>query len=179
MRVLRWLYLFFLVLMTSACVNDLESIERVTFDPKSPDESTKNLHLFYTDSGYAKIELFATIAETFIKPKHITKLQDGLKVLFYSDRGEIVSRLTAQYGELDYETGIVRIADSVELFNFKKQQRLETEELFWNRKDSSIFTKSSVVVRSPKGVLFGDGIKTKQDFSSYEFLKPRGEVTVN
>jgi len=179
MRVLRWLYLVSIVLLSSACVNDLESIERVTFDPKSPDESTKNLHLFYTDSGYAKIELYATIAETFMQPKHVTKLQDGLKVLFYSDRGEIVSRLTAQYGELDYETGVVRIADSVQLFNFKKKQQLETEQLFWNRKDSSIYTNSSVVVRSPNGVLLGDGIKTKQDFSSYEFLKPRGEVVVN
>ncbi|MEY3236725.1 MAG: hypothetical protein RI883_826, partial [Bacteroidota bacterium] len=35
---------------------------------------------------------------------------------------------------------------------------------------------SNVVVRSPKGVLYGDGIRTKQNFSEYEFLKPYGKI---
>ena len=67
------------------------------------------------------------------------------------------------------------VKDSVRLYNYEKKQTLETEALFWNQKDSSIYTKSSVIVRSPKGTLFGEGIRTKQDFSKYELIKPVGK----
>ncbi len=163
----------------SSCVNDLESIQKVTFDPKAPDEVTKNLHVFYTDSGYARVEIFATLAETFSKPASITKLSDGIKVNFFSGDGEIVSTLTALYGEINFDTGQLFVQDSVQLVNHAKQQRLNTERLNWNQRDSSIYTENNVVVRSPKGIVYGDGIRTKQDFSFYEFLKPRGRIDMS
>jgi LPS export ABC transporter protein LptC len=159
-----------------SCVNDLESIQKVTFDPDAPDEVTKNLYVFYTDSGYARVEIFAALAQTYSKPESITKLKDGIKVNFFSAEGEVVSTLTALYGEVNYTKGTFFVRDSVQLLNHAKKQRLETESLFWNRKDSSIYTSSNVIVRSPKGILFGEGIVTKQDFSFYEFLKPSGKI---
>lgn len=166
------------LILLSACVNDLESIQKVTYDPKAPDEVTKNLHVFYTDSGYARVEVFAALAETFSKPESITKLKDGIKVNFFSGEGEIVSTLTALYGEINYTKGTMFVRDSVQLMNYEKKQHLETEALFWNQKDSSIYTTSNVVVHSPQGILFGEGINTKQDFSYYEFLKPSGKFNI-
>ena len=63
-----------------ACENDLDSIQKVTYDPNAPSEITRNLTLFYNDSGYAKVRIYATLAETYRSPRHITKLKDGLKV---------------------------------------------------------------------------------------------------
>lgn len=158
-----------------SCVNDLESIKKVAYDPKAPDEVTKNLRVFYTDSGYARVEVFAALAETYSKPENVTKLKDGIKANFFSSEGEIVSTLTALYGEINYSRGTFFVKDSVRLVNHQKKQRMETESLFWNQKDSTIFTSANVVVHSPDGILFGEGIKTKQDFSEYEFLKPSGK----
>ena len=162
-----------------SCVNDLDDIQKVTFDPKAPDEVTKNLHVFYTDSGYARVEIFATLAETFSRPEALTKLSDGIKVNFFSEDGEIVSTLTALYGEVNFDKGELFVQDSVQLINHAKEQRLETERLNCNKRDSSIYTKNNVVVKSPKGIVYGDGIRTKQDFSYYEFLKPRGRIDLS
>lgn len=164
------------ILFLNSCVNDLESIQKVTYDPDAPDEVTKNLYVFYTDSGYARVEIFAALAQTYSKPESITKLKDGIKVNFFNGEGEVVSTLTALYGEVNYTKGTFFVRDSVHLFNHRKKQRLETESLYWNRKDSSIYTSSNVIVRSPKGILYGEGIVTKQDFSFYEFLKPSGKI---
>lgn len=169
----------FLTGILFSCVNDLESIQKVTYDPDAPNEVTKNLHVLYTDSGYARVEVFATLAETYSKPESITKLKDGLKVNFFSTDGKIVSTLTALYGEVNNTRGTMFVRDSVHMVNHEKQQRLETESLFWNQKDSSIYTFSNVVVHSPKGILFGEGISTSQDFSFYEFLKPYGRLKTN
>ncbi len=159
-----------------SCVNDLDSIKRVTSRSDAPDDVTEDLEIMQTDSGYAQFQLYAKIAETYTKPEALTKLKGGLKVNFFSKNGEIVSTLTASYGEINMSKGMFFVRDSVQLVNYEKNQRMETEELFWSQKDSSVFTNKAVIVRNPKGVLFGQGIRTKQDFSTYVFLKPTGRI---
>lgn len=159
-----------------SCVNDLDSIKRVTYRSDAPDDVTENLEIMQTDSGYARFQLYAKIAETFSKPEAVTKLKDGIKVNFFSNDGKIVSSMTALYGEINMTKGTFFVRDSVQLFNYEKKQRLETEELIWNQKDSAIFTNKAVIVRTPQGILFGQGIRTHQDFSTYVFLKPTGKI---
>lgn len=162
-----------------SCVNDLEDVKKVTFDPKSPSEVTTDLEVFYTDSGYPKIRLYAKLAESYTTPKVVTKLKKGLKVDFYNESGLIVSTLTAKYGEIQTQEGKMMVRDSVQLYNHAKQQRLTTEELIWNQNDSLIYTDKSVVVTSPKEKLFGQGIRTKQDFSTFTFLRPTGKFNLD
>lgn len=128
----------------------------------------------YAEAGYARVEIHAALAETYRNNNHITQIKDSLKVYFFNENGEIVSTLSARYGQINYNTGELMVKDSVRLYNIEKKQTLETEALYWNQKDSSIFTKSAVIVRSPKGKLFGKGIRTKQDFSNYVLLEPVG-----
>ena len=173
-----YLFIFFSIVLLNSCVNDLETIERVTSKSDAPDDVTENLKILHTDSGYAKFELYATIAETYTQPKAITKLKDGLKINFFNDKGEIVSSLTAIYGEIDSEKGTFYAKDSVELYNYEQKQRLETEELTWNQKDSSIVTDKQVIVYNKKGIMYGDGLRSKQDFSTYEFISPKGTIDI-
>ncbi len=162
-----------------SCVNDLDHIHRVTYDPKAPDEVVKDMQVFYTDSGYAKVRIFANLAETYTVPEAVTKFKDGLKVDFYDSEGEIISTLTSLYGEIRTAEGKMIVRDSVRLFNYEKNQRLETEELIWSQKDSVIFTEKTVVVKTPESVLYGQGIRTKQDFETYTFLRPTGKIKMN
>lgn len=162
-----------------SCVNDLDQIRRVTYDPKAPDEVIQDMEVFYTDSGYAKVRIYAKLAETYSFPVPVTKLKDGVKVDFYDESGEIVSTLTALYGEVRLQEGTMFVRDSVRLFNYEKDQRMETEELIWNQKDSLIYTEKSVVVKSPKGLMYGQGVRTKQDFSTYTFMRPTGQINMD
>lgn len=176
---MKWLARFAVVLLLGACVNDLDSVRKVTLLPTDPDERSKNLQIVYTDSGFAKVQVFATLAETYSKPEPVVKLKNGLKVHFFDDQGQILSTLTAKSGTIFQEKGQIIVRDSVELFNAEKKQKLETEELRWTRKDSTIFTEKSVIVRAPGSILFGKGIRTKQDFSTYEFLQPTGTIDLS
>ena len=162
-----------------SCVNDLDQIHRVTYDPKAPEQVVKDMQVFYTDSGYAKVRIYAKLAETYAVPESVTKFKDGLKVDFYNNDGQIVSTLTSLYGEIRPTEGKMMVRDSVRLYNYEKDQRMETEELFWNQKDSVIYTEKSVVVKSRKGILYGQGVRTKQDFSTYTFLRPTGRINMD
>ena len=164
------------ILLCLSCENDLDTIKKITFDAKSPDETTKNLKMIYSDSGYAKVEIYAALAETYRTKESLTKIKDSLRVNFFSDRGEVVSTLSARYGEINFSRGTILVRDSVRLYNYAKKQTLETEALFWNQKDSSIYSLSQVIIKSPKGIVLGDGIRTNQSFSKYVLLKPSGRM---
>jgi LPS export ABC transporter protein LptC len=159
-----------------SCVNDLDTIKKISYKSSDPDERTRDLNVFYTDSGYAKIEVYAKIAETYSKPESVVKIKDGLKVTFFDSNGDVVSVLTAINGEIYQRKGLIIVRDSVQLFNEQKNQRLETEELFWNQVDEQIYTEQEVVIRTSDALFFGEGLKTKQDFTTYEFLKPKGKI---
>ena len=70
-----------------SCSNDMEQVKRVTMSLNSPEETSEDFHVIFTDSGFASFELFAGIAETYIEPKKVTQFKDGLKVLFFDKEG--------------------------------------------------------------------------------------------
>ncbi len=171
--------LIYLTGILFSCENDLETIQKITFDTNAPDESTKDLRIVISDSGYAKVEILAALAETFRGKQHITKVKDSLRVNFFNEKGKVVSTLFALNGEINFTNGTIIVKDSVRLYNFKNRQLLETEALFWNQKDSTIYSLSQIIVRSPKGIIIGkDGLKTTQEFDKYELLKPEGKIQI-
>jgi LPS export ABC transporter protein LptC len=165
-----------------SCVNDLDTIQRVTYDPNAPDEITENLEVYYSDSGYARVKIYAKIAETERAPDHITKFKDYIKIEFYSTKGEIVSELEANYGEINFDTGLMVVRDSVVMRNLKKRRYMETEELFYNQKDSTVYTDKYVIIkREDKSVIGkGHGIRTSHFFDAGQvagdILDPIGKL---
>lgn len=161
-----------------SCVNDLDKVKKITTHPENPDETSEKLHVIYTDSGYAQIEIFANIAETYALPKNVTKFKDGLKVNFYKDDGTVGSVLTSLFGEIDGETGNITVRDSVKLVNLVQQKTLETEVLYWNKSGDSIYTNKPVVITSPDMILSGVGAWTTPLFDTAQFFKPTAKIFI-
>ena len=171
--------IFILSVLLFSCENSMNDIQRVTFKEGSPDEVIKDFHITFVDSGYSKIDIYSKITEIYHKPISLTKFKDSVRVNFFSYEGVLVSTLSAHYGQISFSEGKMFVRDSVRLFNLKKKQTLETESLYWNQKDSSIYTNSSVIVKTPKAYFYGEGIKTNQEFSNYTFIKPKGTFKIN
>ncbi len=161
-----------------SCTNDLDKIKKITFDPNAPNEVSKNMTIYFADSGYAKLNIFAVHAETYSKP-NLTKLKDSLKVDFFDEHGVITTTLTAKYGEVDNETGKMYVKDSVRLVNHAEKRTMYTKILYWNQSDSTIYTNENVKLVSPKGVAYGTSLKAKQDFTSYKITNPVGNYEFN
>ncbi len=159
-----------------SCVNDLDKVKKITTHPNNPDETSEMFHVIFTDSGYATIEIFATIAETYSQPSKLTKFKDGLKVNFYKDDGTVGSVLTSLFGEIDDKTGNITVRDSVKLVNLVEEKTLETEVLYWNKSGDSIYTNKAVVITSPDMILSGIGAWTTPMFDTAQFYKPTAKI---
>lgn len=162
-----------------SCVNDLDEIKQITFKSTDPEQKTEELFVLQTEAGFPQFKLYAPLAEAYSKPENITKFREGIKVDFFGAEGELESILTGQYGEINETKGTMRVLDSVQLYNPARQQTMYTEALYWDQKDSLIFTDKMVMIKSPKELIYGKGIRAKQDFSYYEFLEPQGRISIN
>lgn len=162
-----------------SCTNDLENVRKITTHPDNPDETSEFLHIIYTDSGQAQIEIISTIAETYSKPTRVTKFKDGLQVNFYDEEGEIKTILTSKYGEIDEESGNITVRDSVKLENIQEQRILESEVLYWNKGGDSIYTDKKVTITSKDMILTGVGAWTTHEFDTAQFYRPTAKIFLN
>lgn len=167
-----------LSMMITSCVNNMEEVKRISFSKNSPDEVMVDFTMNYSERGLARVKVYAAYSESYLKPQHITHLRDSLRVTFYSDKGEVVSTLTAKYGRINHVNNEIILQDSIRFYHFEKQQLLKTERLFWHQNDSTISTDKAVIITSPKVQFNGKGLKAKQDFSEYVILRPEGTLVI-
>jgi len=73
-RILGITISFFSFALIYSCENDMSSVQKVSYNSSNPDESTQDLHLIYSDYGFARVEIFAAKSETFRGKKNITKI---------------------------------------------------------------------------------------------------------
>ena len=137
---------------------------------------TTNVLTLVSDSAKLKFQLTAPLEQQFengdiLYPK-------GRKVTCYSADGRktVINTLTAKYGKVDKAKNLYIMRGDVQVANVPQQQRMNTEELFFNKTKQLIYTDSAMFVKvtTPTEYLTGYGLTANQNFSRYRILKPEG-----
>ncbi|GAA4351502.1 hypothetical protein GCM10023185_10210 [Hymenobacter saemangeumensis] len=136
---------------------------------------TTNVLTLFSDSARLKLKLTAPLEQQFengdvLYPK-------GMVVTFYDRDGKtVVNTLTAKYGKVEKATSLYIMRGDVRVVNEPKQQKMFTEELFFDKTKQKIYTKPEMQVRviTPFEMLTGTGFTANQDFSYYRLAHPTG-----
>jgi LPS export ABC transporter protein LptC len=154
--------------------------QKVTGPPmvyKGPLMETTNVRTLFSDSAKLKFQLTAPLEQRFenndlVYPK-------GMVVTFYSADGKknVVNTLKANYGKMDNAKNLIIMRSDVRVVNVPQEQRLNTEELFYDRTKQLIYTDSAMFVKvtTPTENLEGYGLTANQSFSRYSIKKPVGQ----
>ncbi|TPE45597.1 LPS export ABC transporter periplasmic protein LptC [Pontibacter mangrovi] len=151
-------------------------------DLKNPDEEERytgptienhDVTTLYSDSAKVLIKLQAPVQQEFeggdgVFPK-------GFYIEFYDEQGKLESTLKGNYGRQETRKSLYYARGNVVVNNLKKNEKLETEELYWNRNKGRIYTDKFVKVTSPEEVITGVGLTANQDMSRYSIKKVTGK----
>lgn len=118
----------------------------------------------YSDSAKLLIKLQAPLQQEFENADRV--FPDGLFVEFYEEEGQVTSTLKANYGKQD-RNNMFEARGNVVVQNLVKKEKLETEQLFWDKRRAKIYTDKFVRITTPEQIIMGNGLQANQDFSSY------------
>lgn len=160
-----------------ACKNDLDRVAAIEVASTSPDRITRNAEYYYTDSGHVRNRLKAgLIADWATDPKR-TELSEGVELVFFNDKGEQQSVLTARRGRILPKQNRMEVYEQVVFVN-AKGERLETEQLTWKQDSARVYTEKAVRVQRGPDVIHGMGLDAAEDFSSYVIHRITGQLYV-
>ncbi|TRX61331.1 LPS export ABC transporter periplasmic protein LptC [Fulvivirga sp. M361] len=139
-------------------------------------QSAEDMVLYHSEDARVKNKL---VTPRFLEYVNGDKeFPEGLYFEFFDEEGNVTSTLKANEAYYFKEEDQWRGRGDVEVQSMEKNQKLNSEELFWKPKDEKIFTEKFVTITLPDKVLYGHGLTAKQDFSSYQIKKVQGTFNV-
>ena len=162
-----------------SCENDVKEIEQYEIERISPDQSIKEVEILYSTDGKVMFQLNAPLLNQYGGEKPYNEMPEGVHVQFFDSTLKVTTDLTANYAIHHTQKEEERmIAEGNVIVVNEKGEKLNTEELVWERKTQQITSEKFVKITTDNQVLMGDGLIANQDFTNYRILKPRGELTI-
>ena len=131
---------------------------------------------YYSDSAVVKMKMQAPKQMQFGNGDR--EFPEGLFMEFFDKEGKPTSTLKADYCYYTKKEDLYKATGNVVVQDIETNDRLDTEELFWNEKKEEVFTEKFVRIEKDGKIHIGDGLNAKQDFSYYEILNSKGEITL-
>ena len=131
---------------------------------------------YYSDSAKVQMRMEAPRQLEFGTGDR--EFPEGLFLQFYNDEGNPTSTLKADYCYYTKKDDLYKATGNVVVQDVETNDRLDTEELFWNQKKEEVFTEKFVRIEKDGELHVGDGLEAKQDFSYWKILNSKGTITL-
>jgi LPS export ABC transporter protein LptC len=95
---------------------------------------------------------------------------------FYNGKENPQAKVTAKYGKCT-NNNLWELRDSVVVIN-EKNEKLETELLFWNQEKDLIYTNRFVKITSENEIIQGIGFESDSHLYNRKILKVTAEITM-
>jgi LPS export ABC transporter protein LptC len=147
---------------------------------KGPLLETTNVETLVSDSARLQMRLTAPLEQQYENGDMLYR--KSVRVTVYDKPGKvIVNTIEGKYGKLDKARQLYMMRGDVRVTNVPQQQKLNTEELFYDKTHRRIYTDTAMFVRvqTPTEVLTGYGLEASDDFSHYKIRRPVGTFTLD
>lgn len=181
---------FAVAILFISCKDNYQRVGEEAVKPIFPQGVAQNFEMTYTetekemstqDSTSSKVIAIVSglTAENFTNQtfKYYT-FPDGLKVDFFDDKNQ-KSVITADYGIVYSQTNLVDLQGNVVIATHDGK-KLETPQLFFDRKNNWIFTEEEFTYTNPEDgtIMDGEGMDFNRDFSFFRAHKTYGLMTI-
>ena len=186
----RFATVFTVAILFMSCGDNYERVGEEAVKPLFPQGIAKNFTLTYTetiesmgtqDSATSRViaVLTSPISEDFDNQRFKFKtFPEGLRVDFYDEKNN-KSVIVADYGIVYSQTNLIDLRGNV-VIESHDGKKLETDQLYFDRKNNWIFTEASFKYTNPEDgtVMDGEGMDFNKDFTFFKAHKTYGLMTI-
>lgn len=178
-------------LMLLSCTDSFKRPELSTEERRLPAGISEHLRMYYTEAvrPLSIVESDSTrvvaILESVLNENYenrnfrFQRFPKGIEITLYNELNE-PTRVIADSALYYLDTGMLNLMGNVKVFSFD-QKKLYTDQLFWDRERSWVFSERSFTYENPEeGTLMkGTGMQFSRDFSTFEALKTSGVLELS
>lgn len=169
-----------ILLIFSACENDIEKINAMLDEINMPDESSTNIKVQYTDSGRVTLVFEAPLADHYIdREEPYYEFPKGIEVLTFDKNEKPESAVRSGYAIYFEKDQLWEARDSVVARNLQTGEKLTTEQMFWNQKKEFFYSNVFTKIENEDGIFYGEnGFEAQQNLEKYKLKGSTGTVNV-
>lgn len=174
--------ILFRILIISIISLGIFSSCRESVDPEAlkvydgPVNAATNIFLVHSDSAIVRSEITAPRQLEFQNGN--LEFPEGIEIKFFTVEGLLETTMRADRGFFNKQENLYRGEGNVQIQNLIKDQRLQTEEIFWNQVEKKIYTDKFVTIQERQTLFNGTGMEADDSFSTYKLKKVRDSRTV-
>lgn len=163
---------FLCLLLFASCREDVDKSQLEFYE--GPMRIGHDIELLHSDSAVVVIKLVA--AKQLAFQNGDIQFPEGILIHFYEKTGELSSTIRADRGFYERRLNLYRGEGDVRVHNIPKEQKLSSEELFWDPNKKIIYTDKFVTVEEPNRLIQGTGMEADEGFNEYRFDKVSGII---
>ncbi|MEP1086388.1 MAG: LPS export ABC transporter periplasmic protein LptC [Algoriphagus sp.] len=165
-----------IAILASSCREDVDASAMEAYE--GPINMAVNIHLIRSDSAIVRSEIKAPKQLDFANGNQ--EFPEGIEIKIFETDGQLSTTMRADRGYLLKEENIFKGEGNVQVHNVIKDQKLQSEELFWEPNKKKIYTEKFVRVQNGGTFSYGSGFEADETFSSYSLKNPRdGQIELS
>ncbi|PIV73643.1 MAG: LPS export ABC transporter periplasmic protein LptC [Rhodobacteraceae bacterium CG17_big_fil_post_rev_8_21_14_2_50_65_11] len=155
---------------------------RESVDPEAlkvydgPINSATNIFLVQSDSAIIRSEITAAKQLEFLNGN--IEFPEGIEIKFFTKDGNLETTMIADRGYFIKDKNLYRGEGNVRIENLVKDQKLQTEEIFWDQPGKKIYTEKFVTIQEKQTLFNGTGMEADDSFSNYSLKEVRDSRTL-
>jgi LPS export ABC transporter protein LptC len=175
--ILKSIEVLFFALIFLSCDRKMDVIEKSDI-LLLPSLTEKDFQTEYSDSAKLQLVMSASLMERYtnVKPPY-TEFKNGIRVLFYDGHKDPVASFTSKYARYSDEKKLWELKDSVVAIN-EKNERLETELLYWDQEKELVYTDRAVRITSEDEIVVGIGLESDPRFTRWWIKDVRATISI-
>lgn len=165
--------------MFFSCSPDLQQIESITKKDEFPVEEAENLRILYSSHARIQMIMEAPRMERYEGEEPYMELSEGFVMTFFDEQMNETSRISANYAIQYEKDDLIDARNDVVVENMETKEKLNTEQLIWDRRNELIYSEKFVKVTSEEDVLYGQGFESDERFTSWVITDIWGSFSVD
>ena len=172
--------LLVLDMLFGVCENDIERINLLTDETKTPKIKGSNIEVIYSDSAKVQVQILSPSYQQFLDVERpYMEFPDGLEVYFYDDSMKVESEIRADYAIYYSEERLWHAIGNVVARRLDNGDALHTDELFWDEGKKFIYSDSYTRIQNEDGTFYGKrGFESHQNLTNWQLKGTSGTVNI-
>jgi LPS export ABC transporter protein LptC len=164
----------FLSMPLLSCEDEVDSSMFDVYD--GPVSTGYDIELFHSDSAIVRSHLVAKKQMEFDGGD--LEFPEGIEITFLDKEGNVTTTMRADRGYYVKKDNLYRGEGDVQVNNLEKEQKLSSEELFWDPNAKKIYTEKFVTIQEKETLFNGTGMEADEGFNEYKLFKVTNSRTI-